>query len=284
MILAAGGVAAALLLTGVVGGAGPSGPAIAVEVRAVRTTMLGKDTSQPIGPAHVAAIRERHDVHAVVPRLELRTRALGTAVIDGQDVKFEVGGFADGIPAEAVADDAALANVFVDLDAAAAGLPCPCPERGDYCDARDGRCHPKVPVLVSPTMVSLWNDRFAAEHGLAWLDAPGLAAAIDRGQFAFTITLGESMLPYGDARPRHTVEAIVVGVSPRAKSIGLTVPIGHVASWNIAEPDAPPDVRYSSLEVTLRARDRVAPFARWLHDTYGLEAETIATARATPPR
>ncbi len=236
------------------GGRGASGPPVEVVVVSPRATVLGKDASKPIGAGEIERIRGRREVVNVVPRMELRGRALGAYTFEGQEIKFEVGGFTDGIPASAV--EPALAATFVDLDPASPARP--------------------VPALLSPVMVQLYNQKMADQHDLPRLGPVELDLAIRSGRLVFTITLGDSMVPaYRDPPPvTRTIDAVIVGVSPRAKSIGLTVPIGYVAAWNRELVGNHAAGNHSSLVVTLRDGASLKPFTAWIENELELELES----------
>jgi putative ABC transport system permease protein len=237
---------------GACGKGAPGGPPIDVVVVAPRAYILGKDVSKPIGDAEVAIIRARPEVAAVVPRMDLGGRALGVFSLDGQEIKFEVGGFADGIPAGAIEPE--LADRFVDGDPA-----------GDQ----------PVPVIVSPTLLSLYNDRYAKQHGLPHFGEAEVFLASRSERLRFTIELGNTMITGVGEPPvvKRRVTARVVGVSKQARPIGLTVPMSHVAAWNRELVDEHAATHYTSLTVTLRGAGRKAAFDAWLKKDLGLELQ-----------
>ncbi|HVV85912.1 MAG TPA: hypothetical protein VHE35_22790 [Kofleriaceae bacterium] len=239
--------------------------------------------------AVIATIRARPEVAWVVPRELLEAPASGSVDLAGQELRFEVGGFTDGIPPAAVADEPAIRSAFVDADAdgdadadpaAATGPACrpedgarACPdELAHYCDARDLRCHPRVPVLLSPTMIELYDDQLASSHGLPPSSALGLVDGQPRHRIPFTIVLGDAAASPGPATPpapgaprppRHLVGAVLVGISPRARKVGLTVPLADVLAWNRDFADAPsPPGTYTAASVRLRNAAGRAAFVR----------------------
>ena len=85
-------------------------PVEQVQVVAPRASLLGKDISKKLDDAIVEKIRSRPEVDranptAVVPRMALAFPAFGHGSFEGNDLRFEVGGFADGINADLVTDD-----------------------------------------------------------------------------------------------------------------------------------------------------------------------------------
>ena len=241
VVVAAIAVALVLWSRRLVGRHAATPAAVTLEVRPLRTGPFGSAT-RDIDGATIVALRARADVAAVIPRVELAGPASGSVDVRGEAIRFEAGGFTDGIPADAVADTPALAARFVDPSPAAIGgacrpedgaRACPAPLARWYCDALDLRCHPRVPVIVSPDAVALYDTRLAPDHDLPPSDVIGLVpgAAVDGP--IFTFLLGDSMLPGAEPAGRpHLVGAVIVGVSPHAKPIGLTVPLGHVRAWN----------------------------------------------------
>ena len=68
-----------------------------VQVVAPRASLLGKDISKKLDDAIVTQIRTRPEVGSALPRMALSFPAFGRGDFEGNDLKFEVGGFADGI-------------------------------------------------------------------------------------------------------------------------------------------------------------------------------------------
>jgi len=214
----------------------------------------------------IAEIAARPEVSAVMPRLPLVFPAMGTATWQGEAMTFEVGGFMDGIDPAFAAGDPTIAARFQDWDAIALQRPpCTdaCTDRDDSsCDPIDHTCHRRVPAIVSPMLLSLYNDRFAPEHGLTRVDdvAPLVAAGATR----FKIVLGDTMVrgPTTPQLPHHEVEAVVVGVSTKATALGLTVPIGYVRRWN-QELAGGTRAQPRALVVTLRDERQLDAFSQW---------------------
>ncbi|MCA1481368.1 hypothetical protein, partial [Bradyrhizobium sp. NBAIM08] len=99
--------------------------------------------------------------------------------------------------------------------------------------------------------------------------------------------LGDTMVSGSNvsiaAGKRREVGAILVGVSPKARQVGLTIPIGYVERWNREFAGEQVASEYSSIIVTLRDKDQLAPFSQWLQDEMKLKlddslGEQFATA------
>lgn len=294
-------------------------PVEQVQVVAPRASLLGKDISKKLDDQIVAKIRARPEVDAadptsVVPRMALSFPAFGRGEFEGNDLRFEVGGFADGVNPEFVTDDERIRTLFKDWEsvkddpkrvACAAPPrtvddvmhsppavnrrrepipgkyynPCPQPDRY-YCDEVDGMCHHRVPVVMSPTMIELYNGQFAKSHGLPIADLDFVKFVTQRGGLGamrFSIGLGLTTIAGSNAsisRERvRRVEATLVGISTRAMPIGMTMPIGYIQRWNREFLGDNAATSYSSIIVRLRDKHDIAVFSQWLQDDLDLRLE-----------
>lgn len=277
-------------------------PVEEVEVIAPRATFLGKDASKRLDDQIVRQLAARPEAARVLPRMSLGFPAFGAGSFNGAELAVEIGGAADGIDPSYVVDDAGLgakehaffADVFRDWDApgaprtAPAGAACtppppdgastcPRPDRY-YCDRADRTCHHRVPVVLSPTMLELYNSEFAKSHGTPLIDsdfAKFIIAQGGLGRMRFQIRLGVSVFGAGagGSGKQREIEAVVVGISPKAKRIGMTVPLGYIQRWNREFVGQEASETYSSIVVTLRDHDRLAFFAQWLQDELDLRIE-----------
>jgi len=306
-----------------------------VQVVAPRMSMFGKDMSKKLDDKIVETIRKQSSVAEALPRMHLVFPASGSGNFEGQEVKFEVGGFGDGIDPTFLADDPKLAELFKDWDkeepnrtacvppriqaqldaqqelqqmlqqaqqAAAPGAPgqgaapapqsppappaprkkyknpCPHPERY-YCDETDRTCHHRVPVIVSPTLLELYNGQFASSHGLPVIGEleQFIVQRGGLGRMRFEIGLGDTMVAGSNTEiapsKRRNVEGMLIGISPKAMPIGMTMPIGYIERWNREFVGGDAASTYSSIIVTLRDKDELAPFSQWLQDDLDLRLE-----------
>ena len=332
-------------------------PVEEVKVVAPSVSLLGKDASKRLDDTTVKTILGRPEVKSAVPRLNLAFPAAGRGDFEGADLKFEVGGFADGVDPNFVRDDDRIKDLFKDWDAeqndpnriacvppppdpyddviqppsspkkkkapvdsgwggssstpapspsptpttgsatgsdAGSGStpppvgepppngkyynPCPQPDRY-YCDDTEHMCKHRVPVVLSATVVELYNNQFAKSHGLPMADKDLVNFLIQtRGLNAmrFSIGLGNTTIAGGSKvtshRPRR-IEAVIVGVSKRAMPVGVTVPIQYVARWNKEFMGPEAATSYSSIIVTLKNQELLAPFSSWLVDEQGLRLD-----------
>ncbi len=129
-----------------------------------------------------------------------------------------------------------------------------------YCEQPSGeaagRCSDPVPVLVSRYLVELFNKGIAPAHGYPPIAASLLARAEG---VPFRIELGASMLGRAAKGSPRSVRARLVGVSPNAIDLGLTLPLGVVERWNREYAGEAAASRRSSLLVRVASADRVAP-------------------------
>jgi putative ABC transport system permease protein len=266
-----------------------------VQVVAPRASLIGKDVTKMLDDSIVQQIKGHDGVKDVVPRMGLVFPASGYGSFEGQELKFEVGGFADGVdPSLLAAPDsgpgtaaAKVAELFQDWDSKDEGKRASCtpgpracadPERY-YCDTSDRQCHHRVPVLVSPTLLELYNGQFAKSHGLPVIGELE-AFMVERGglsRMRFSIGLGDTMVVGSnsniDPSRQRVVEGMLVGIHPKANPIGLTMPIQYIERWNREFVGAEAASTYSSIIVTLQDKDDAAPFAAWLNESLDLRLE-----------
>jgi putative ABC transport system permease protein len=299
-----------------------------VQVVAPRASLLGKDISKKLDDSIVKQILTRPEVASAVPRMGLTFPAFGRGDFEGNDLKFEVGGFADGIDPGFVHDDPRIEAQFKDWDSVndpkrvacvppppspteeviqspgapkegrpagvtlgpdgqpqfdkdgqpVYGNPCPDPDEY-YCDDIDQRCHHRVPVVMSPTMIELYNGQFAKSHGLPIADTDFVKFVTQRGGLSamrFSIGLGLTTIAGSNTSIKHRprrVEGVLVGISDKSMPIGMTMPIQYIERWNREFQGEEAATTYSSIIVTLKDKGQLAPFNQWLQDTLDLRLE-----------
>lgn len=269
-----------------------------VEVAAPKASLIGVDVTKRLDDSVVEEIKaQKRWVKEVVPRMTLTFPAAGSGWVDEQEVKFEAGGFTDGIAPSYLEDEPRIAELFRDWEAPEnRGEPVACTENKDcepsdryYCPRWDNVCHHRVPVIISPTLLELYNGQFATSHGLPVIGELE-AFMVERGGLGamrFYIHLGDTMVSGSNAaiseEQKRMVEGVLLGISPKAMPIGMTVPIQYVERWNREYAGEEAATAYSSLIITLRGKNDVAPFAQWLKEDLELElrdsmGERFATA------
>jgi putative ABC transport system permease protein len=339
-----------------------------VQVVAPRASLLGKDISKKLDDNIVQTILKRPEVKGAIPRMALTFPAFGRGSFEGSDLRFEVGGFADGVDASFVQDDERIRELFKDWMAdekdphriacmpppksdedeviqspkappagrqtkmgdtpPAAGPPAPAAptpapvdpatgapsiqpmppappatqfdwrpgefwvlgKKGEYlnpcadpdryyCDEETRRCEHRIPIVMSPTMIELYNGQFAKSHGLPIIETDFVKWVTQRGglgQMRFSIGLGQTTVAGSNTAIQHKprrVEAVLVGISSRAMPIGMTVPIQYISRWNRQFQGEEAATTYSSIIVTLKNREDIAPFSQWLQDDLDLRLE-----------
>jgi putative ABC transport system permease protein len=291
-----------------------------VDVIAPHASLLGKDISKKLDDDIVKKILERPEVAQALPRMSLTFPAAGRGDFEGNDLKFEVGGFSDGIDPNFVDDDERTRELFKDWDGnttdknriacsppprsrddemvqspgapptdkpPAPGVyynPCPVPDRY-YCDDSDHTCHHRVPVVMSPTMIELYNNQFAKSHGLPIADADFVKFVTQRGGLSamrFSIGLGLTTIAGTNTNLSHKprrVEAVLVGISNKSMPIGMTMPIEYIERWNKGFAGQEAGSTYSKIVVTLKDRNQIAPLQQWLEDELDLRIEDSLGAK-----
>jgi putative ABC transport system permease protein len=136
-----------------------------------------------------------------------------------------------------------------------------------------------VPIVMSPTMIELYNGQFAKSHGLPIADTDFIKFIMQRGglnAMRFSIGLGLTTIAGSNTsikrRPRR-VEGVLVGISNKAMPIGMTMPIQYIEKWNREFLGEEAATAYSSIIVTLNDRTQIAPFGQWLQDDLDLRLE-----------
>jgi len=257
-----------------------------VEVISPKTTLTG--IAMPLDDDLTAKIRARPEVEEAFPKMRLSFGAKGYGQLMGYPLRFEVGGFCDGIDPVLVKDDADLA-LFEDWEEAQRGKEVECSPAPDnacppdhYCTVEDHKCRHLVPVLISRTILEIYNGSFGPAHGLPAIGkAQEMVLRNRMKSMRFTIGLGASYVQgstdYLKAPPRE-VGAQLVGISNKAMGIGMTVPIGYIRRWNVEYLGEDAATRYSSILVELKDKDDVASFVSWVKEQ-GYETEESQAER-----
>ena len=286
------GIAAFVFFLGLSGGVrkvvlGDIFPIQRVEVIAPKTTLLG--VSPKLDDDLVARITARAEVNRAFPKMKMAFPAKGKGRLRAEDpeIGFEVGGFCDGIDPTLVAADS-FADAFKDWEdlekeGRAACGPAPqnaCPQ-DHYCHW-DRTCRHRVPVLLSRTLVEIYNGSFAPAHGLPRIGAAQEAVLKNFLKAKkFTIFLAESHLAGTTGNLKASpiqVEGYLVGISDKAMPIGMTVPIGYVRRWNEMYVGEAAAREYSSIIVDMKDKDEVAGFVSWVKKA-GYETEDSLAER-----
>src|SRR5262249_12717584 len=149
-----------------------------VEVISPKTSFTG--VSKRLDDALVQKILARAEVASAYPKLKMAFPARGEGQLLGNQVRFEVAGFCDGIDPVLLEDDPGMHKFkdWEEIDARAPPMACDaagaCPE--DRWCAPERVCRHRVPVLISRTIIEIYNGGFADSHGL-----PRIGAAQEAG-------------------------------------------------------------------------------------------------------
>ncbi|MCL2825274.1 MAG: hypothetical protein FWD57_14885, partial [Polyangiaceae bacterium] len=222
------------------------------------------DTPPPPGidQESVNQLRSMPEVRHVFPKLRLAfpTSARGGKELIGQDVGSNEM-ICDGVEPELVASDVANNWEFLDPwdqpgPACTSDDQCDIPK---YCErpsgSQQGKCVEPVPVLVSRYLVEFFNKGIAPTHRLP---SVGNALLEQANGVVFTMRLGESLLGTAKMGSVRIVRARIVGVSPRAIDLGLTLPIGTVRRWNSEYAGDEANRAYSSVLVETKGSSHVS--------------------------
>ena len=249
-----------------------------VDVIAPRTSFFGADTTKKIDDETVDKIRAHQNVKSAIPRMAIGFPALGYGTVKGNKLRLELVG--DGIDTAFVAGDEFAAR-FKDWEAEqpadsleSCGLPPKFACDGiNYCDRRINKCRHRVPMIVSPNLLEIYNKQFASTHdmpvigGLEQFALKNLRVHVMLGGTMFGATSRKL-----ETEP-YKVEGVLLGVSDKAIPIGVTIPVEYVRRWNrefIGEAAAS---TYSSVVVTLDSPGQTADFGAWIVKQLDLRLE-----------
>jgi len=214
-------------------------------------SLLG-GTHEPAGidAPNVERLKAQPGVREIYPKLRFRfpSMARGGKEILGTEIgTHEMVG--DGIDPGLVAGQIPGFRDPLETPGAECSADADC-KAPDYCErpsgAERGQCSAPVPALVSRYLVELFDHGVAPAHGLP----PVAETLIGRAQgVAFEMTLGNSLLGVARQGAQRKVRVKVVGISPKAIDLGVTLPIEVVRRWNREYAGESAASRYSSLVV-----------------------------------
>jgi len=235
---------------------------------------LGDDS---LDDADLGRIAEVEGVRSVWPRMRLAAPALATGgeSLLGAGLRTEIMG--DGLSPDLVNLELGEGSGFVEPPAISE--PNPCNDDRDceaplYCGWSGGVsvCRPKIPVVVSPTLVDLFNGPFRDAYGLPEIN-PDVAIGI-----SIDVVFGASTIRPGQARAVVYERLELVGFSNWAMPFGVSLPIGKMREINtrIKGPDA---VKYHSVIVELVDRKHLGEVVHALAQQ-GFEPVSSSAERA----
>jgi len=209
---------------------------------------------EPTGvePKVLAELRNVPGVVEAYPKLRFRfpSMARGGKEILGHEIgTHEMVG--DGIDPALLGNDE-LAQEFRDPFNPKARLCRENEECGEkqYCELpsgkKQGHCSDPIPALVSRYLVELFDHAIAPSHGLPPVAATLLKRA--RG-VSFDMTLGHSLLGVSQQGEKRKVKVQIIGISPKAIDLGVTLPVSVVRRWNQEYSGKTAATHYSSVVV-----------------------------------
>ncbi len=206
-------------------------------------------------------------VRGVYPKMKLTSPAIGLGgkEIIGNNLRTEL--IVDGIDPALVQDEVGAG--FHDPPAEAAEKPCKadgeCGGEEFYCGrprlgGKDRVCREYVPVLISNHLIEIYNGSLRRAYNLPRFNPNFLLGK------SIEMQVGASMVE-ASAKDQVLYERVkLVGVSDKAITLGLTLPRGYVAQYNVhySTPDAAH--RYHSIIIKVQSKDQVSAVAKAIQD------------------
>jgi ABC-type antimicrobial peptide transport system permease subunit len=184
-----------------------------------------------------------------------------------RDFYFELSGFVDGVDSDIMEGEVQAPFAFEDWLGTHTPQRCgegnSCPE-GYYCAWDVYECHKPVPVVISRYMVELYNGSIAPTHpGLPKI--PDFVTSVFRGK-TLTVELGRSYLGSTARQGGKFIQRKLqlVGLSDKAISLGITVPIEYIERWNARYAGEDASSSYSSVVVVVKSKSDITPLAAYV--------------------
>ncbi len=203
---------------------------------------------KPLDEAAAQALAARPEVRAVWRRAKLAfpARAWGGQEILGKNFYTELIG--EGVDTRAMAGEALGPEPF--SDELGSQKPCTADAEcsgGEYCPWDTHACERPVPAVISPFIVELYNGTLAAQTGLPKI---GKFLAGRLAGIVFNIELGRSFIgaSHTGVEP-HQRRVMLVGISPHAAQLALTLPLSAVQRWNAQYAGGAPSLSSIGLEL-----------------------------------
>ncbi len=226
--------------------------------------------SDVLDDTSVEKLRAIPGVRGVYPKMKLTVPAIGLGgkQLIGNDLRTEL--IVDGIDPALVAEE--IGAAFHDPrpeTTPTAARPCKANAEcgGDefYCGqplagGPEKVCREYVPALVSNHLVELYNGSLRRAYNL-----PRLNQAFLLG-FSIEMRVGASMVAASEKDSFLYERVRLVGFSDKAITLGITLPRGHVAAYNVHYGTPEAAKRYHSIIVKVAAKDQVASVAKAIQD------------------
>jgi len=219
--------------------------------------------SDVLDDAAAERLRAIPGVQGVFPKMKLTVPAIGLGgkQLIGNDLRTEL--IVDGVDPALVAEE--IGPAFHDPRPEAAPRPCnadaECGGDESYCGppltgGPAKVCREYVPALVSNHLVELYNGSLRRAYNLPRLNQKFLLG------FSIEMRVGASMVAASEKASYLYERVRLVGFSDKAITLGITLPRGHVAAYNVHYGAPEAAKRYHSIIVKVPAKDRVAEVAK----------------------
>ncbi len=224
--------------------------------------------SDVLDDSNAARLRTIEGVSGVYPKMKLTVPATGSGgkAIIGNDLRTEL--IVDGIDPLLVAEE--IGPAFHD-PTTPAPLPKSCKQDKEcggeafYCGrpltgGPETVCREYVPALISNHLVEIYNGSLRRAYNLPRLNPDFLLGV------SMEMRIGASMVE-ASARDALLYERVrLVGFSDKAITLGVTLPRGYVAGYNMHYGTPEAGTRYHSIIVKVTAKDQVAAVAKAIQD------------------
>lgn len=229
--------------------------------------------SDVLDDAAAEKLRAVPGVKGVYPKMKLTAPAMGLGgkAIIGNNIRTEL--IVDGIDPALVKDE--IGPKFHDPPPESPPKPCKadneCGGEDFYCgrprmgEGKDnsgpkGRedkfCREYVPVLVSNHLIEIYNGSLRRAYDLPRLNPDFLMG------ISIEMEVGASMVQ-ASAKSEELYERVkLVGVSDKAITLGITLPRGYVAQYNVHYGTPEAASRYHSIILKVESKDQVAAVAK----------------------
>lgn len=219
--------------------------------------------SDVLDDATTDKLRAIPGVRGVYPKMKLTVPAIGLGgkQLIGNDLRTEL--IVDGIDPALVADE--IGPAFHDPRPEPAVKACSadaeCGGEDFYCGqpragGREKVCREFVPALVSNHLVEIYNGSLRRAYNLPRLNPDFLLG------FSIEMRVGASMVAASEKDTFLYERVKLAGFSDKAITLGITLPRGYVAQYNVNYGTPEAAQRYHSIIVKVTAKDQVAAVAK----------------------
>jgi len=223
--------------------------------------------SDVLDDATADKLRAIPGVRGVYPKMKLTVPAIGLGgkQLIGNDLRTEL--IVDGIDPALVADEigpafhdprpeGAVKSCSADAECGGEDFYCGQPRAG----GREKVCREFVPALVSNHLVEIYNGSLRRAYNLPRLNPDFLLG------FSIEVRVGASMVAASEKDTFLYERVKLAGFSDKAITLGITLPRGYVAQYNVHYGTPEAAQRYHSIIVKVTAKDQVAAVAKAIQE------------------